>query len=197
MSAAGRGIDFSTAGVRPASKAPRDGARLADCASMRYAILACLALVLLCAVSAWAQQNVLPYRPVAAEYSTALDRLIMVSSDPNTLHIYDPVSNAEQAVSLAQTPLALSISPDGLHAAVGHDGLVTYVDLANRSVIRTFNVAPTVKSLVLSDSWIYVMPTLLGNSFSIDLSSGSVIPNDSVLYGYEIRGQTGCFHVVV
>src|SRR2546425_13095362 len=102
---------------------------------MRYTIL--LAITISSATAA-AQPVPLSYRPVTAAYSTALDRLIMVSGNPNALHIYDPVSQTDVTVNLVQPPLSLSISPDGLRAAVGHNALLTYVNLSTASVIRTF-----------------------------------------------------------
>src|SRR5712692_3333528 len=82
----------------------------------------------LCATS-FGQPASLPYRPVTAEFSRALDRLITVSGNPNTLRVYDPVSQKDSTVNLVQPPLSLSLSPDGLHAAVGHDALISYVNL--------------------------------------------------------------------
>ena len=56
---------------------------------------------------------------IAADYSKALDRMIIVSAEPNQLNIYDPVSRANTAVPLLLLPTSVSVSPDGLHAAVG------------------------------------------------------------------------------
>jgi hypothetical protein len=69
-------------------------------------------LLLLVRISS-AQTNSLSFRPVAAEYSTALDRIVMISANPNQLHIYDPVSQNETKVGLSNTPLSVSVSPDG------------------------------------------------------------------------------------
>ncbi len=43
---------------------------------------------------AFAQSVMLPFVPVDASYSMALSRLIMISGNPNVLHIYDPVVSA-------------------------------------------------------------------------------------------------------
>ena len=61
-----------------------------------------------------AQSVMLPFVPVDASYSTALSRLIMISGNPNVLHIYDPVAGVDTPVTLVQPPLALSVSPDGM-----------------------------------------------------------------------------------
>jgi hypothetical protein len=71
------------------------------------------------AAAAFAQTTPLPFKPVAFEYSKKLDRLILISSNPNRLHIYNPATAQTVSVTLAQPPLSLSISPDGLRAAIG------------------------------------------------------------------------------
>ena len=65
------------------------------------------------------------FRVIDAEYSKQLDRIVMVSSEPNQLHIYDPVTAEDMAVDLPLTPAAVSVSPDGRYAAVGHDAWIS------------------------------------------------------------------------
>jgi chitinase len=80
----------------------------------------------------------LPFKVIDAEYSQPLDRIIMVSGTPsNQLHIYDPVANVDQTVNLSALPQCVSVSPDGLYAAVGHNGTISYVDLASKAVVKT------------------------------------------------------------
>ena len=69
------------------------------------------------------------YDIVDAEYSSALDRFVIVSRNPAQLHIHDPATNTETVVSLSLVPKHVSVSPDGLRAAVAHDGVVTIVNL--------------------------------------------------------------------
>ncbi len=72
----------------------------------------------------------LPHNVVDAEYSKALESIVMVSSNPtNSLYVYDVLNGASRSLSLSRAPTSVSVAPDGLHAAVGHDALVTYVDL--------------------------------------------------------------------
>ena len=65
-----------------------------------------------------------PVRPIAADYSAALDRMILVSTNPDLLTLFDPVTGNGQTVALVMPPTALSISTDGLHAAVGQGRVV-------------------------------------------------------------------------
>jgi hypothetical protein len=72
----------------------------------------------------------LPHDVVDAEFSKPLNRLVMVGSYPsNALYVYDVATATEQQVALNRTPTSVSISPDGMTAAVGHDALITVVDL--------------------------------------------------------------------
>lgn len=94
----------------------------------------------------------LPYRPVAARYSRALDRLVFITSSPAALHLYDPVAQADTSVPLPLTPTCLSVSADGLFAAVGHDAWLTWLDLSAAAVVKTWPIAASAGDVVLGDS---------------------------------------------
>ena len=79
----------------------------------------------------------LDFRVVDAEYSAALERMVMVSAAPNRLHVFDPLTAVDVPVDLPITPTSVSVSPDGLFAAVGHDGWVSYVDLSAGGLVKT------------------------------------------------------------
>src|SRR5437868_3283437 len=104
---------------------------------------------LLLSACASAQSTALTFRPVAAEYSGPLDRLIMVSANPNQLHIYSVPDGFDTTVNLPKAPTAVSVSPDGLHAAVAHDALISYVNLATASLERVYPVALNATNVVL------------------------------------------------
>lgn len=72
----------------------------------------------------------LPHNVIDAEYSQALDAIVMISTYPaNALYVYDVDMRTEAQVLLSKVPMSLSVGPDGLKTAVGHDALVTYIDL--------------------------------------------------------------------
>jgi uncharacterized protein (TIGR03437 family) len=142
----------------------------------------CLLLAVIGILPATAQPVMLSFRPAAAAYSKALDRLVLVSGNPNVLHIYDPASGDDLKVSLTQPPLSLSLSPDGLRAAIGHDGLISYVNLSTASVEKQFAISVAANGVILSPSWIYVMPVYNGTSVSVDISTGAVTQNPSVFF---------------
>ena len=65
-----------------------------------------------------------------AEYSRSLDQIVMVATYPaNALWVYDAATGTEKSLLLAKAPTSVSVSPDGLKAAVGHQGLISVVDL--------------------------------------------------------------------
>ena len=73
----------------------------------------------------------LPHNVIDAEFNKPLNRIVMVASYPaNALYVYDVATGTETRQLLNRLPTAVSISPDGLRAAVGHDALITVVDLA-------------------------------------------------------------------
>ena len=143
---------------------------------------------------AYGQTAALSFRPIDAEYSTALDRIIMVSAGPSQLHIYNPVTKADTTVTLSAAPNAVSVSPDGLFAAVGHDNLITYVNLSNASVTKTFTLTLNVNELVLAANYIYLPPTM-----SIQISNGAVagvlFPGSSVLRGVLSPGEQAIYWI--
>ncbi len=130
-----------------------------------------------------AQLNPLPYRPITEQYSSSRDRIIMITTNPDQLHIYDPATQADLPVNLPKVPNALAVSPDGNYAAVGHDSLVSYVSLASASVLKTVVVSAVVKNIVLGTNYAWVFPGLI----TINLNSGTVVSSSStsaVFYSY-------------
>ncbi len=78
-----------------------------------------------------ASRVALPHNVVDAEFSKALNRLVMVASYPvNALYVYDVATSTETRQLLNKVPTSVSISPDGQTAAVGHDALISIVNLA-------------------------------------------------------------------
>lgn len=57
------------------------------------------------------------------------------------------------------------------------------MNLVTLTVEKTYTVLVTANSVVLSATWIYVMPTYEGNSVSVNLASGAVTNNSTVFYG--------------
>jgi hypothetical protein len=146
---------------------------------------ACLMLSGLC----FAQTTNLTYRPIAAEYSAPLNRIVMIAAMPDALYLHTP-GQGDTAVPLERTPLSLAISPDGLYAAVGHDRLVSYVNLSTATVERAFMITVVARNVTLSAGWIYAFP---GGTDSevINLSSGAVGHSSLPLGGWGKMNPSG------
>jgi hypothetical protein len=116
----------------------------------------------------------LAYRVSDARYSRSLERLVIVSAQPNVLHVLDPVTLAESTVTLPDVPGDLSVSPSGQFAAVGHDASVSWVNLSTRtltSVPTTYRVG----SLALADTGRAYLISLATFSYvhTLNLSTGA------------------------
>lgn len=96
---------------------------------------------------------------VDAEYSKIKDILVYVSSSPSKVNIYDASSGATSSLDLVYTPSCVSISTDGNTAVVGHDGHITYVDLSNKKIIKSYNVSCHAIDIVIGNNkWAYIFP---------------------------------------
>lgn len=127
---------------------------------------------------AWGQASyTLPFRPLDAEYSIPLNRIVLVGSAPNQLHIYDPATQTNVAVNLPAPPLDLALSPSGLHAAVGHNGSISYVNLFSGVIERSYTIPGLAQSLVAGATYLYVevVQDSSRQVRSVDLLTGTVI----------------------
>jgi hypothetical protein len=95
-----------------------------------------------------------------AEFDRKNNLIITVSDNPSALDILDPETKSAQAIVLIKTPQCVSVGQDGMHAAVGHDALVSYVNLSTRTVEKTIAVSAAALDIVLAmNGWVYVFPT--------------------------------------
>jgi hypothetical protein len=110
--------------------------------------------------SLFAQPVPLAFKPVDVQYSRPLDRIVIISANPNQVHIVNPVNYTETVVNLSLAPISLSVAPDGTHAAVGHDGWISYVNLSAGYVEKNLAISATVNALLLAGNGnIWVPPT--------------------------------------
>ncbi|MGE5551562.1 MAG: PKD domain-containing protein [Bacteroidota bacterium] len=171
----------------------------------------------------------LGFHVVDAEYSRQRDRIIIVASEPYRgsnnywLHIYDPATGNDTPVKLDMHPNCVSVSPDGLYAAVGHDGGITLVDLVAGSVLQdhlTLNPSVNVVDIVLAGTmgnhYAYVLTDLSNEPIHcIDLTTGIdtpgtgpdlpancsgtlygntlYVPLDKTMQRYDITGGTAAY----
>ncbi|MFN0105489.1 MAG: BACON domain-containing protein [Bryobacteraceae bacterium] len=126
-------------------------------------------------------QTALPFRVVDSDYSAALSRIVMISEAPNQLHIYDPATGVDRTVSLPKPPVGLSLSPNGLYAAVACGATVAYVNLTAAVVEKTFDTPGVVVDLVTANEYVHVD---MGNDAvrSIHISSGTISGSPNYYY---------------
>jgi hypothetical protein len=130
----------------------------------------------------------IPYQVIDAEYSRSLDRIVAVSASPHRLHIYNPASDSGVAVDLPRLPLSVSVGPDGHYAAVGHDALVSYVDLRDGRLVKTLNLTAEAADIVLAGNGkVYISPV---RDQWVNLHAIDIATNTEVLGTGIIRADT-------
>ena len=128
-------------------------------------------------VSAVVSRQYLEYVLVDAEYSTALDRFITVSDVPPRLHVHDPKANTETAVALPESPVAVSVAPDGLRAAIAHASKVSIVDLQTLAVSAPYAIPISIHDIVFgADDRVHCFHSSFNSEpiRTLDIATGTV-----------------------
>lgn len=85
----------------------------------------------------------LPFVPLEVRYSKALDRLLVVTAEPDALQIINPVDGAITSIALPAPVKSFNVSPDGKLAGVLHEGVLSLVDLVDGKVLRSSRTGGT------------------------------------------------------
>jgi uncharacterized protein (TIGR03437 family) len=137
----------------------------------------------------------LPYSVIDAEYSPWLDRIVMISGAPSQLHIYNGFTRQEVGtVDLPLTPACVSVSPDSVHAAVGHNAWVSYVNLQTAKVEKVLPIGIDVLDIVLAgNGYAYAFPRRdqWARIVALNLQSGKETPSSG---NYIYAGTLGKLH---
>ncbi len=92
----------------------------------------------------------LPHDLVDAAYSAALDAVVTVSNRPAAaLNVYLLATGESHSVPLFKAPTAVSLTPKGLHAAVGHDAAISVLKLASAAAAQPMTAAPFATALAV------------------------------------------------
>lgn len=119
----------------------------------------------------------LPFVVDDAEYSPALDLIVLTRPDARELILLDPRSGELRTVALPKLPTALAINREGSFAAVGYDALVSLIDLREERVVQDFDVPVLVADVALRDtSWIYAGSEMQSGILAVEVATGEVFP---------------------
>jgi hypothetical protein len=158
-------------------------------------------------VTAYRPVHLLGFSPIDAEYSTTLDRIVMVSSTPAALHVYDAAGAADTSVTLPLAPTCVGVSPDGKFAAVGHSAYVSLVDLQAGTVLKTLPISADAADVILTDpmtvtthvarfAYVYPLHDQWSNIHVVDLTTGAeTLASNSVYAGGRFKRQPASNHV--
>jgi hypothetical protein len=99
--------------------------------------LSSVASVAIAAFSASSGTVPLSYLPLQVAFSPASGKAVIVSTNPNALHIVDASAATDVSVPLPTGVKNLALSPDGKLAAVLHEGVVSLVDLPSATILKS------------------------------------------------------------
>ncbi|NVJ49124.1 MAG: hypothetical protein HWE11_01980 [Gammaproteobacteria bacterium] len=124
------------------------------------------------AISAFRDMNDSYFKGVIdAEYSKSQDKLLIAEAYPNIINIYDAQSDSNVELDLVLPPTSVSVSPNGLVAAVSHDSEITVVDVANQSISKVISVSAPINDLAVSDNGlIYALSSVEFGIRTIDIA---------------------------
>jgi hypothetical protein len=96
---------------------------------------------------------------VDAAYSSSRDRLVVIGINPDRLYEVNPFDGTLVSLDLDESPLSVSVSPDGTRAIVGQADQLTYVDLATLTQIGApYAITCSAGDVVLTSQYAYVFP---------------------------------------
>jgi hypothetical protein len=109
---------------------------------------------------------------VDAEYYRQTGKLVFVGTHPNMLYILNTNDKKLDSIPLYDTPTCVSISPDGTRAAVGHDRMLSWIDLIGLKVLKTINCSYSIYDLVYANNKIvYLAPLYQDDLKYVNLSN--------------------------
>ena len=101
----------------------------------------------------------LPLSVRDADYSGSLDAVVLLGDSPSVVSIVDPRTLERTEVALPLPGSDISVGPDGLTAAVAHDGFLSVVDLASALLLDTIPTSSPSGDVVLAgNGFAYILP---------------------------------------
>ncbi|NEO86009.1 MAG: protein kinase [Spirulina sp. SIO3F2] len=126
-----------------------------------------------------AQAMPLAFQVQDADYSTASNRLVMTSRNPNRLQIYSPLTQRLQTVALGNEPLRVALGPQGQIAVVAHNNSLSIVNVAQSQVAQVIPVSVSVHDVVLvSNRWVYFSSGQDNRLWGVNLQTQEVLASN-------------------
>ena len=123
-----------------------------------------------------------------AEYYRKTDKLVFVGAYPNMLYILNVNDKKLDSIPLSYTPTCVSISPDGNKAVVGHQNMLSYVDLVGLKVLKTIKSSYSIYDIVFANNNIvYLAPLHQDNLKYINLTNNAEYTYSKSLYLARIK----------
>lgn len=96
---------------------------------------------------------------IDVEFSKETNKIISISTNPNCVSIIDPDTRTIETITINAEPKCLSVNKNGDHVAVGHNGLVTLINLNTKSIEKEVSVGCDALDIILTtNNWAYVFP---------------------------------------
>lgn len=125
---------------------------------------------------------------IDAEYNRSNDVIIAISESPYELRKLDPFTNSFESIVLNVRPTCVSVSQDGSHAVVGHNGSFTYVNLITMEIENNFPLTIDVYDIIIApNNWVYATSNSGYDKIKcINLANGQEVENT-----YDYHGNVG------
>ncbi|KAB8042376.1 PKD domain-containing protein [Janthinobacterium aquaticum] len=139
----------------------------------------------------------LPFTPLEAKYNKALDRLMVVTAEPDALQLIKPADGVTTSISLPAGVKTFSFSPDGKLAGVLHEGVVSLVDLVEGKVLRSSRTGGAQTEIITTnDGVVFLTGQSLGSSVRpvvavMNAATGAILPGldySNGSFGGTVRG---------
>lgn len=139
----------------------------------------------------------LPFTPLEAKYNKALDRLMVITAEPDALQLINPADGVTTSISLPAGVKTFSFSPDGKLAGVLHEGVVSLVDLVEGKVLRSSRTGGSQTEIITTnDGVVFLTGQSLGSSVRpvvavMNAVTGAILPGldtSNGSFGGSVRG---------
>ena len=128
---------------------------------------------------------------IDAEYSREVDKIIIAIGEPTGIKILDPVLETEKFLSIQETPIAISVQPQGNKVVVACKNKIYSIDMATPTIVGSWNINFTPADVIYGDGeWAYLFYSSdngYWNIYNLNLITGethisSIGINDDFIY---------------